>query len=338
MQGGTDTAFVADVMYYRSALLTAEAARILGKDAEAARYHALAQCTLACIREEYFTATGRCAIPTQTGLALTVAYDLGTNAERAAADLKTALGKSGGKLQTGFVGTPLLCPALTKAGHSDLAFALLLNEDLPGWLYAVKMGATTVWERWNSVLPDGRLSDTGMNSLNHYAYGSIAQWLYGDVAGLRSAEPGFRKAHLCPHISAALGRVELEYRSAAGTWRCGWAIQENGDVAYHCMVPFGCTAELCLPYGGGFYELEAGSYTYTYTPDRPMRGWFSTRTSLRVLMESTRTRVLLEKQLPQITQLPASMAALSLRQLADKMGGRLSAEMLDQLDAALAAL
>ena len=334
-QGGSDVGYVADVMYYRSAQLTAQAAKVLDQAKDAAEYGALAKTLLDGIRAEYFTATGRCAVSTQTGLLLALAFGLSPDPGRTAAELAERLRKSGGKLQTGFVGTPLLCPTLTQAGRSELAYDLLLNEEYPGWLYAVKLGATTVWERWDSVGPDGVIADNGMNSLNHYAYGSIAQWLYGDVAGLRPAAPGFRRAILHPHVHAALGHAELEYQSAAGRWACRWEALDSGDVAYSCTVPFGCTAELTLPFGGGEYELEAGEFSLTYTPDRPLRTVYSTNTPVRELLQNQRAKAALGRVMPQIVQLPPSMRQFSIRTLAARMGGKVSAEVLDKLDAML---
>ena len=199
----------------------------------------------------------------------------------------------------------------------------------------MKLGATTVWERWDSVGPDGVIADNGMNSLNHYAYGSIAQWLYGDVAGLRPAAPGFRRAILHPHVHAALGHAELEYQSAAGRWACRWEALDSGDVAYSCTVPFGCTAELTLPFGGGEYELEAGEFSLTYTPDRPLRTVYSTNTPVRELLQNQRAKAALGRVMPQIVQLPPSMRQFSIRTLAARMGGKVSAEVLDKLDAML---
>lgn len=337
-QGGTDVGYVADAMYYRCVLLVAQAAKVLDRMEDEKKYGALADELRKTIRAEYFTPSGRCAVPTQTGLLLALAHGLSPDPARTAGELNQVLKKSGGKLQTGFVGTPLLCPTLTQYGQEDAAFELLLNEGYPGWLYAVKLGATTVWERWNSVGPDGKIAENGMNSLNHYAYGSIAQWLYGDVAGLCPAAPGFRQAALHPHVSAALGRVELEYQSAAGRWTSRWEVLDNGDVAYSCTVPFGCTAELSLPYGGGTYELEPGEFSRTYTPDRPLKGRFSSGTPIGELLANPRARALLEQAMPQITQLPPSMADMSMRQLAQRMGGRIPAEALDKVDTMLAKL
>lgn len=267
LHGGTDLGFVASTQYRYCAILTAQAAHVLGKKQDAEKYEKLAERILSEIRREYFTATGRCAVPTQTGQLLTVRYGLGTDPARSVTDLVDRLHLDANKLKTGFVGTPLLCPVLTQTGHADMAFELLLNEEYPGWLYEVKMGATTVWERWNSVDENGIIADNGMNSLNHYAYGSIAQWLYEDVAGIAPLEPGFRKARLAPHMHPELKQLRARMESAAGTWDIFWKIQKNGDIFYRCVIPFGCTAELELPYGGGVHNLETGSFETTYSPN-----------------------------------------------------------------------
>lgn len=337
-RGGTDVGLIASTQYRLCAQLTARAAQVLGKTEDAEKYEALAERILAGIRDEYFTPTGRCAVPTQTGLLLAARYGLSVDAHRAEADLAAKLKQDGGKLKTGFVGTPLLCPVLTAAGRGDMAFDLLLNEGYPGWLYAVKLGATTVWERWNSLDENGKIAENGMNSLNHYAYGSIAQWMYQDVAGIAPAAPGFRKARLAPHMNGALGKLEAEYKSAAGCWKAGWEVLENGDISYHCTVPFGCTAELKLPYGSGEYTLEPGEFCMTYTPDVPLRIVYSTKMPLGELLQVPKVQAVLQKIMPQITQVPASMRGMSMRALAAKMGGNVPEEMFDKLDAMLSKL
>ncbi len=336
-RGGTDVGYVADTQFHRSALLTARAARVLGRTEEAERYEALAGRILEGLRAEYFTPTGRCAVPTQTGHLLALQDGVSPVPERTAADLAARLKQDGGQLKTGFVGAPLLCPGLTEAGYPELAFDLLLNEDYPGWLYAVRLGATTIWERWDSVAPDGTIAENGMNSLNHYAYGSIVSWLYRDVAGIAPASPGFRRAALRPRVDPRLGHVTAKYRSAAGLWRAGWEVLPDGQISYRCTVPFGCTAELTLPYGGGTYRLEAGEFAHTYTPDRPLRKVLSTHTPVGELLAHPAARSLLGRIMPQIAQLPPSMHAMSMRQIASRMGGG-SAVPFGQLDALLAKL
>lgn len=337
LRGGTDIGLIADTMYRNSALLTAKAAAVLGKTAAEEKYRALAEKILSGIREEYFTPSGRCAVPTQTALLLAAKHGLSPNTKRIAADLTARLKQDDGNLKTGFVGTPLLCPVLTEIGQSNRAFDLLLNEGYPGWLYAVKMGATTVWERWNSVDETGKIAENGMNSLNHYAYGSIAQWLYQDVAGIAPATPGFRKASLHPHIHIDLGKMWATYKSAAGIWESGWEVLENGDIHYRCTIPFGCTAELTLPFGGGEYALEPGNFQLTYTPKVPLRTVYNTRMPISQMLEVPKVRAVLNRFLPQIAMLPASMQCLSMRTIDEKMGGK-NAETLDKIDAILANL
>ena len=337
-RGGTDIGLVASAQYRYCAQLTARTARILGKNEDAEKYDALAEHILRQIQEEYFTPTGRCAVPTQTGFLLSARYGLNPYQGRAEADLADRMKRDGNRLKTGFVGTPLLCPVLTGAGFEDIAFDLLLNEDYPGWLYAVKMGATTVWERWNSVDEQGVIADNGMNSLNHYAYGSIAQWLYQDVAGIAPDRPGFRSARLAPHMNASLEKVSASYCSAAGRWETGWEVLPNGDVSYRCRVPFHCTAVLTLPYGGGEYELESGIFEKVYTPDIPLRVIYSSHMPIRDLLCVPRVKAALIRIMPQITQIPSSMQAMSMRTLAAKMGGGVTDGMFDQIDAMLASL
>lgn len=338
LHGGTDIGLIASTQYRYCAQLTTKAARILGKQADADKYDALSDRILEEIRREYFTPAGRCAVPTQTGLLLSARYGLSTDETRAGVDLANRMKQDGNQLKTGFVGTPLLCPVLTHTGREDIAFDLLLGERYPGWLYAVKLGATTVWERWNSVDEQGIIADNGMNSLNHYAYGSIAQWLYQDVAGIAPEQPGFRKARLAPHMNAKLESLQAEYRSAAGKWEVSWKVLANGDVHYRCRVPFHCTATLMLPYGGGSYQLESGIFEKTYTPNVTLRIVYSSRMPIRELLQVPKVKTVLTAISPQIGYIPSSMQELSMRDLAAKMGGDIADAMFDQIDAMLASL
>lgn len=331
--GGTDVGYVADAMYYRCAQIVAQVAEILDRADEAARYTALSKTILQEFRYEYFTPSGRCAVPTQTGLVLAAALGLSPDLGQSQRALMKRMEADGWQLKTGFVGTPLLCSALTAANRDDIAFRLLLNEDYPGWLYEVKLGATTVWERWNSLLPDGTISSTGMNSLNHYAYGSVMEWMCQDIAGLTPISPGFRHAQLCPHICKALEHVSFHYRSAAGEWKVSWEILRSGKVHYTCVVPFGCTAELRLPHGD-CYELDAGTYSYTYTLDMLLPKGYSIRTPLDILMADPEANVLLAQEFPQISDLPENLRALSIAALVEHRGG-ISPEQLEHLNTIL---
>jgi alpha-L-rhamnosidase len=138
---------------------------------------------------------------------------------------------------------------LTKNGFAFLAYSLFLRQEYPGWLYEVNMGATTVWERWNSILPDGHISSTGMNSLNHYAYGSVMEWVYGDAAGLSPREdaPGFRKVSLAPHPDARLPEIAFQYESPVGRYVSETRVTGENTFEWKVEVPFGGEAELTLP-------------------------------------------------------------------------------------------
>lgn len=284
VMGGTEEGFIALVYLRYSAQLVAKAAAVLGKKEEEEQYTALAERMLDIIRHDYYTPSGRCCIDTQTAHLLSLRHGLTVDREWTAKRLVKKFADNGGKLQTGFVGTPILGEELSKAGHADLAYDLLLNEEYPGWLYEVKLGATTIWERWNSLLPDGSVSSIGMNSFNHYAYGSIVEWLYAYAAGIRQEEGdvGFSRALLAPVPDLRLGSVEASYRSASGLWKSAWKMTDENHIEVCVEVPFGCTARLVLPgaSGGVFADtqnpmfakvedgvchLEAGRYSVAYS-------------------------------------------------------------------------
>lgn len=264
VEGGTDKNLIASAYYRHSAQLTAKAARVLGKEEEALWYQELSEQVKAAVNRAFYTENGRCKVHTQTAYVLALAFDLvGEEAKSGAAQqLAELLRENGGHLQTGFVGTPLLCRVLSKYGYSDLAYALLLGKEYPGWLYEVGLGATTIWERWNSVLPDGRISGTEMNSLNHYAYGSIAQWMYENMCGVQVLEPGYRRFRIAPEISGELSEASMAFRSPKGMIRAGWKRWEDGRLEVKVSVPFDAAAQLVLPLSGEEKELEAGDYTF----------------------------------------------------------------------------
>ena len=249
--GGTDVTFLCSVYYYRCAQILAGAAKALGYSAEQQEYGQLAREIKAAIQKEFFTATGRCAAATQTGLVLSLMYGLVPEGyeEKNRQALKSLLEGAEMHLKTGFLGTPVLCRALSKCGDSETAYTLLLQEDLPSWLYEVNMGATTIWERWNAVLPDGVISGIGMNSMNHYAYGSIVEWMYRNMCGINPTEeaPGFKRVRLAPEPDSRLGRAKATVNSPAGLYESGWQYEEDGSLTYTFAVPFDGEGALVLP-------------------------------------------------------------------------------------------
>ncbi|MEZ4666358.1 MAG: family 78 glycoside hydrolase catalytic domain [Anaerolineae bacterium] len=289
-KGGTPHDFIASAFYCYSARLVARAAAVLGNEELAERYEQLSNEVKAAIQSEFFTATGRLAIPTQTGYVLALFMDLvpDVHRERVQNDFISRLIKDNLHLRTGFVGTPYLCRVLSNIGANDLAYRLLLNEDYPSWLYAVNLGATTIWERWNSLNPDGSISSTSMNSLNHYAYGSIVEWMYRDMCGLNPSSGdrrvGFRHALIAPKPDSSLQWAKARYCSSVGLFESGWSLDETGHIILEIRIPFNATAKVALPNaqisdviindkkltngkqiaGNVEFEIEAGAYKIEY--------------------------------------------------------------------------
>ena len=277
--GATDPDFISYLYWWRSTCEVADAARVLGKDEDAAHYDELAQYLRNYINAEYFSPNGRCAVTTQTAYALCITFGFGAPEFNAFA-LDRALSRNENKLVTGFVGTNFLPRALCEAGMASKAYDLLTYEGYPGWLREVKLGATTIWERWNSLDDEGVITGIGMNSMNHYSYGSIVEWLFAYAAGLRpmAAEPGFRCANVAPIPSWRLGHLECTHACAAGTWRVAWRCLDETHLRVEVDVPFGCTADITLPLAPasayeqlGGNKLQAGTHVVEYETTAPLR-------------------------------------------------------------------
>ncbi|KKB11950.1 alpha-L-rhamnosidase [Devosia geojensis] len=244
---GDDAA--ATIYLYISSVLTAKAAAIVGETATAERMRERAEAVKAAFAREFVTASGRLAYDDQTSYALAIVHDLipPEHAEAAKGYFKAAIARSDGRIGTGFIGTPALLPALVKIGERELAGRVFLQEEVPGWLYQVKKGATTIWERWDAIMPDGSTHPEGMNSYNHYAYGAVCQWLFEAVAGFRPdpEQPGFKRIVFEPTIIAPLSPVLAHHDSPAGRIEAGWTL-EGDKVDYRVSVPDGAEGLLVL--------------------------------------------------------------------------------------------
>ncbi|MBS1180503.1 MAG: hypothetical protein H6Q99_383 [Proteobacteria bacterium] len=247
---GDDAA--ATIYLFIAAKLTAKIAGLVGDTATEQRLSERAAAVKAAFAPEFITPSGRLAYDDQTSYALAFLHDLIPEDKRAAAKdyFKATIARAGGRIGTGFIGTPALLPALVKIGEPELAGAVFLQEDVPGWLYQVKNGATTIWERWDAIQADGSVFDPSMNSYNHYAYGAVCQWLFEDVAGLKpdEDEPGFRHILFEPAIIPALSPVSAAHDSAAGRIEAGWRI-EGDAVTWETTVPDGARGTLIVPVG-----------------------------------------------------------------------------------------
>ncbi|EPX87882.1 Alpha-L-rhamnosidase [Rubellimicrobium thermophilum DSM 16684] len=227
--------------------LTARIAAILGHDSDAAALRERAAAIRAAFAHEFFAPSGRIAHNDQTSWALAFLHDLVPEAHREAgrACFRKVIEDAGYLIGTGFIGTPALLPALTKLGMTDLAEKVFLNRRVPGWLYQVERGATTIWERWDAIGEDGTIYDPEMNSYNHYAYGAVCQWLFESVAGIAPDpdRPGFDGVLIDPVILPALGHVEMWHDCRHGRIEAAWRI-EGPRVHYRVTLPEGCTGRL----------------------------------------------------------------------------------------------
>lgn len=243
-----DPAVVATASLYRSAHFTAQAARLLGNGSET-HWQQLADRTREAFNAHYVDeGIIRSDCPTVYALALRFGLLTPGHEKVAAARLSELVQAASYRATTGFAGTPFITWALSEHGYVDDAYRLLLEEGFPSWLYQVAMGATTTWERWDSVLPDGTLNDPVMTSLNHYAFGAVCDWLYGVVAGIRPAAPGYRRILLHPRPGSSLTWVKASHESPVGRIEVEWR-QDAGMFSLEARLPEGVEIEVVLPDG-----------------------------------------------------------------------------------------
>jgi alpha-L-rhamnosidase len=256
---GDDAA--ATIYLYISASTAARAATVVGDNAVAERMRSIATEVKAAFQREFISSTGRLVYDDQTSYALAIAHDLIPEEHRAAARryFTSTIARADGRIGTGFIGTPALLPALLKIGEPALAAAVFLQEEVPGWLYQVKLGATTIWERWDAIQADGSIYNPEMNSYNHYAYGSVCQWLFEEVAGFApvAEAPGFRVIRFKPAILPELSPVSAWYESSRGRIEAGWSVN-GAAVIYDVLVPPGCEGWLELPKGATDIVVDGG--------------------------------------------------------------------------------
>ena len=263
--GATDKYMIANAYYLYVTNLVKQTAEVLGFTENAEKYQKLYDTTLEAFRQEYYTNTGRIVSETQTGAILSLYFNLAREKDRTRIlqTLKTNIENHKNHLATGFVGTPYLCHALSENGEHKLAGTIFMKEDYPSWFYAVNMGATTIWERWNSIMPDGSFDASGMNSLNHYAYGSIGDWMYRKVAGVSQLKPGYKKFKVQPMFVKGIEEAGAEFESAYGKIESKWSCKD-GKIHGYVKVPANTTAEIHLPEKEDVITVGSGIYEYEY--------------------------------------------------------------------------
>lgn len=251
---GTPLPVIDQCFFAYSTSLVAKTAAILNNHEDEKTYTDLLQKI-----KEVFVANFRDSLNTQTACVLALQFDMLPEQLRTKTvnKLVSLIGQNNNHLATGFLGTPFLLHVLTRYGYNELAYAILNQTTAPSWLYPVTKGATTIWEKWDAIKPDGTFDTC---SLNHYAYGAVGDWLYQNTAGIQSAAPGYKKIIIKPIIGGELTWVNASYRSASGRIVSNWKIKDN-QITMHVEIPHGTTATIFVP-GKKPKTVTAGTHDF----------------------------------------------------------------------------
>jgi alpha-L-rhamnosidase len=275
--GPTDNYMVANAYLVYVTDLTAKIGKLIGKADEAAKYEKDAARLRQLFREEYTNTKGRLVCDTQAAYALALRF--GLFEEHQLDTARNRLGYltrwEGYRITTGFAGTPIILPALADNGMLQLAYGMLQQRDEPSWLYPVQMGATTIWERWNSMLPDGTINPGQMTSFNHYALGSVCSFLHNYLGGLSPTEPGWKSALVSPRPGGTIQHANTSYDSPYGPYSVSWRC-EGSKMTTLVQVPPNAEARVLLngvdeTVGSGEYRYET-SWEDTEWPPSHIRG------------------------------------------------------------------
>jgi len=257
----TDKYLIAQCFYAQSTQLLINAAMVLGKKEDADAYTALLKRIKDAFLREYMTPEGRLVSGTQTAYVLALQFDMLPEALRkqAAERLVKNIEDYNYHLTTGFLGTPYLCHVLSRYNFTAVAYKLLLQESYPSWLYPVKMGATTIWERWDGIRPDSTFQTPGMNSFNHYSYGAIGDWMYRVVAGIDTYEdgPGYHHSRISPHPGGGLMAAAADLETGYGRLSSHWQLTED-SLTIDITIPANTTSTVYIPAPQGGLIMEGG--------------------------------------------------------------------------------
>ncbi|PFO06312.1 alpha-L-rhamnosidase [Bacillus sp. AFS076308] len=355
--GATPKDFIATVFYAHSTRILRDAAEVLGKADEVKEYSALLNKIIEQFNHEFVSPSGRLVSPTQTAHVIALMFDMldGKAKERTAFELNELLIQNDYHLNTGFVGTPYICLALSKGGYHETAVKLLMKDDFPSWLYQVKKGATTVWEHWDSIKQDGSFWSDQMNSFNHYAYGSIGNWMYKVIAGLDmdASSPAYKRIKIEPKFaSLSFTYAKAAYESLYGKILSSWLLTDK-EVVMEVEIPVNTTAEILLPNarlsevlegnkplvsGDIHYYMEtlegvqltvgSGVYHFRYRNERGLRPSFTEDTRIIDFLDYKEAVAILEKAAPGITKPPGifTTKARSLKELVELQEANLTVD------------
>jgi alpha-L-rhamnosidase len=248
----TDNYLVAQCFYAYNVQLLLNSAKVLGKTDDVKEYTDLLEKVKKAFQEEYMTISGRLISETQTAYILALQFDMLPESLRpqAVERLVNNIKSYNYHLTTGFLGTPFLNPVLTRFGRNDVAYKLLLQDTYPSWIYPIKAhGATTIWERWDSMKPDSTFQDPGMTSFNHYAYGAVGDWMYRTIAGIDTKEfagAGYKEIVVKPQLGGGLTSAKGSLQTNYGLLVSSWKI-ENGKMSLEVEIPANTTAKVYFP-------------------------------------------------------------------------------------------
>jgi alpha-L-rhamnosidase len=266
-----DRHVVATACFYRTACTVADTAELLGRAEDARRFRQAAGRARAAFNQYYVQENGTVQSDCATVYALAIVFGLldDRRTARAGDRLSALVREDGYRISAGFAGAPYVTDALTQTGHLDDAYRLLLERGCPSWLYPVTMGATTIWERWDAMLPDGTINPGQMNSFNHYALGAVADWIHRTIGGIAPLEPGYAKVLIAPQPGGGLTWARARLETTHGLVEVHWREAEP-DLTVDVTIPAGVTAVLRLP-GQPDRELACGGHTITVPVHRRMK-------------------------------------------------------------------
>ncbi|KAA5824867.1 Bacterial alpha-L-rhamnosidase [Algibacter amylolyticus] len=263
-KGDTSRNLIGTAFFAHSAKLTAHTAKVLGKTEEHAKYEALYKTVAKAFDNEFFDDEGKVkgVAETQTSYLLALAFDLlpESKIKNAQANLLRKLKDADYHLRTGFLGTPLLSRVLDDMGEVDMVYKLLFNETYPSWFYSINQGATTIWERWNSYSKTEGYNPMSMNSLNHYAYGAIGEWMYERIAGIAPLEAGYKTILIAPQARQPLSSASASLNTPHGKVSSAWEVKE-GKFYLETVIPPNTTAKVIIP-GNTANELQLNSEVF----------------------------------------------------------------------------
>ena len=298
--GGTNNGYIMSIYYYVSVDIASKMAKELGNTEDENKYNELKKNIYDAILNMFYAPSGKLTVDTQTAYILALHYKIYRNKEIILSDYKERIMMDMYKLKTGFTGTPLFLLTLFDNGLDIDAYRFLFNQKFPGWLYAVNLGATTIWERWNSLLEDGSILGTGMNSLNHYAYGSVCEAIYSRIVGLKNLSPGWKKVLIQPHINYRLRKVDFSYNSISGKIEISWNFNNESDFNMNVTIPNGVEADIILPDDSKIESVKKGTYHYICKLKETIFSPFTVDTPLFEIMSNAEAAKIITQDLPKV--------------------------------------